>query len=350
MTDLCRLLCALVLALPSSAWSGAPWSVTPYEPSAEALEQGPRILLVNDMEGLSGQDDIHTSEPEHEKAYALGRRLLTDDVNAVVAGLFSGGARSVSIMDGHGGGNRVIDVLIEEIDPRAEVIRTAPLDAYSDLARPGAYDAVVAVGMHPRSRSGGFLAHTYTFGIEIALGGRPVSESELLALAYGTVGIPLIFVSGDDVLGRSLTEMDWIEYVAVKKSTSPIAAELYPVPRVHEALRAGAKRAVGRLREAKLATLSGPVEVTVRPLGPWSFDWLSGLPGVRFRGRALAFDAADFPAAYRGIKAASSAVAMPYYDLMEKVIHEQPNRADLERRLTDDYDRLWLEGETEKGE
>jgi predicted amidohydrolase YtcJ/D-aminopeptidase len=333
---------------PEVARRGTPWRATPYEPSAEALKQGPRILLVCDMEGLSGQDDIRTSEPEHEKEYALGRRLLTDDVNAVVAGLYAGGARSVSVMDGHGGGNRVIDVLIDEVDGRAEVIRRAPLDAYSDLATPGAYDAVAAVGMHPRSRSGGFLAHTYTFGIEITLSGRPVSESELLALAYGAVDIPLIFVSGDDVLGRSLREMDWIEYVAVKESVSPIAANPYPLPQARKALRAGAKRAVGRLRAAKVAKLSGPVEVTVKPLGTWSFDWLRGLPGVRFSGNALAFDATDFPAAYRGIETASSAVAMPYYDLMEKMIHEQPNRADIERRLTVEYDRLWLEGETGK--
>lgn len=349
MTD--RLLCAAIVAfaLHTGIAAAEPWVAAPYEMTREAKAGGPRILLLYDMEGVCGQDDIKTAEPEFPEAYARGRRLLTDDVNAVVKGLYAGGARSVTIIDGHGGGNRQIDVLIPEIDPRAEVIQRVPVDAYADLASPGAYDALVAVAMHARSGSNGFFAHTYTYGTEIAINGSPLTESEMLALAYGSSGIPLIFVSGDDVLGESLKPMSWLEYVTVKKSTSPTSAALMPLPQMREALSAGAKRAVRQLAKAKVVKAPAAMEVTVRVRKPWNATWLRDLPGVRYVDNGLAFEATDFPSAYRGIKTATSAVViMTYYDVMERLVNELPNRAEVERRLADEYNRLWLEGEQGK--
>lgn len=349
MTEFFLRMAIVALAFQAGVAVAEPWVTAPYEMTRDAKAHGPRILLVYDMEGVSGQDDIRTAEPEFPEAYARGRRLLTDDVNAVVKGLFAGGARTVTIIDGHGGGNRQIDVLIPEIDSRAEVIQRVPVDAYADLASPGAYDAVVAVAMHPKSLSKGFFAHTYTYGTEIALNGSAISESEMLALAYGVAGIPLIFVSGDDVLGESLKPMPWLEYVTVKKSTSPTTATLMPVPDMHKSLEAGARRAVQRLAGAKLVKAPATLEVTVRVSKPWDASWLRDLPGVRYVDNGVAFTATDFPAAYRGIKASTSAVIMvTYYGTMEEFIGKLPNHADIERRLADEYDRLWLEGEQGK--
>lgn len=346
-----RLLRAIIVvfALHTGVAFAEPWVTAPYELTPDAKARGPHVLLVYDMEGVSGQDDITTAEPEFPQAYARGRRLLTDDVNAVVKGLFAGGARAVSIVDGHGGGNRQIDVLIPEIDPRAEVIQRVPLDAYADLASPGAYDAVVAVAMHAKSGSGGFFAHTYTYGTEIAINGSTLTESEMLALAYGAAGIPLIFVSGDDVLGESLKPMSWLEYVTVKNSTGLSGAALVPIPAARKSLTAGARRAAQRLASAKVVKVPAQMEVTVRARMPWDGSWLRNLPGVRYVDNGIAFTAADFPAAYRGIKAATSAVViMTYYEVMEKFVHELPNHVEIERGLAAEYDRLWLEGEQEK--
>ena len=339
----------ILLALHAGIAAAEPWVATSYEVTTDAKAHGPRILLLYDMEGVSGQDDIQTAEPEFPEAYARGRRLLTDDVNAVLKGLFAGGARSVTIIDGHGGSNRQIDVLIPELDPRAQIIQRVPVDAYADLATPGAYDALVAVAMHAKSRSGGFFAHTYTYGTEIGINGSMLTESEMLALAYGVVGIPLIFVSGDDVLAESLKSMPWLEYVTVKKATGPTTAELIDLPEAHKLLSDGAKRAVRRLSGAKVVTAPSPMEVTVRAQMPWDASWLRDLPGVRYADNGISFAAKDFPAAYRGIKSATSAVIiMTYYGAMEKFVGGLPDHVELERRLAEEYDRLWLEGEKEK--
>lgn len=90
----------------------------------------------------------------------------------------------------------------------------------------------------------------------------------------------------------------------------------------------------------------GGMTVSVRALSPWDASWLRNLPGVAYRDNGISFVAEDFSAAYRGIKAASSAVViMTYHEAMEKVLNELPNRKEIQLRLSNEYNRLWLEGE-----
>ena len=135
---------------------------------ATAQESRPlKVLLLHDMEGLSGEDDWRMTTITYPTQYAKGRQLLMDDVNAVIAGLFDGGATAVDVTDGHGSGNHEPDILLEQLDERAKMIfRDRPFDPYSDLVEQGAYDAVVNVGMHAKPGSRGFLSHTYTGGVE----------------------------------------------------------------------------------------------------------------------------------------------------------------------------------------
>ena len=78
-----------------------------------------RVLVYHDMEGLTGQSDPNTFRFGHPERYAVGRTYLTGDVNAVVAGLFDGGADEVHIVDGHGSGNPEPDLLLDQLDERA---------------------------------------------------------------------------------------------------------------------------------------------------------------------------------------------------------------------------------------
>src|SRR5687767_10666380 len=72
----------------------------------------PRVLLIHDMEGLAGQDNPYSFLYGHP-LYPVGQRLLVADVNAVIEGLFAGGAASVVVADGHGRGNPGADILVD---------------------------------------------------------------------------------------------------------------------------------------------------------------------------------------------------------------------------------------------
>jgi hypothetical protein len=78
-----------------------------------------RVLLYHDMEGLAGQDDWRTFLFSHPEKYPDGQKLLAADLNAVIDGLFAGGATQVDVVDAHGSGNPDPDVRRELLDPRA---------------------------------------------------------------------------------------------------------------------------------------------------------------------------------------------------------------------------------------
>ena len=63
-----------------------------------------RILIISDMEGISGivrWEQVIPGKPLFEE----GRRLYTEDVNAAIRGAFDGGADEVVVMDWHGAGD-----------------------------------------------------------------------------------------------------------------------------------------------------------------------------------------------------------------------------------------------------
>src|SRR4051794_5946165 len=72
-------------AMSSSAAQNPPpgWRWTPVAPAPGPL----RVLIIYDMEGLSGVDRIAMVNCAERAAYAIGQDRLAADVNAVVEGL-----------------------------------------------------------------------------------------------------------------------------------------------------------------------------------------------------------------------------------------------------------------------
>jgi len=277
-----------------------------------------RVLVYHDMEGLTGQSDPNTFRFAHSERYALGRTYLTGDVNAVVAGLFDGGADEVHIVDGHGSGNPEPDLLLDELDERAELIsRDEVFDAYVDLTEPGVYDAIVVVGMHAKTGSGGFASHTYTLGIDFVLNGMSVTETEVVGYSWGRVGVPVIFASGDDRLEADLEgPMPWVEFVRVKTATSASTANLRPVEEARADLTAGARRAMENYQRARTMSLREPITAQLHAVPPANLSMLAAVPGIDYEDDRVTFEAADFGAAYDGLVGLVAVAAGGYSSVM----------------------------------
>ena len=221
-------------------------SLTPL--AGVSAASGPRILLIYDMEGVSGIDRESMTDfgsPE----YARGREILTSDVNAAIQGLFAGGAGSVWIQDGHGSGNsEEPDLLLDQMDARARFdFRERDYDPYS-TGLDGSLDAIVCIGMHSRANTDGFLAHTYTLEPAFRVNGVDINETQIVALSAARFGVPVIMVSGDDVLGAELApEFPELEYAEVKRAVSRARAEPLSPDEVKRRIASAAERAAEKL-------------------------------------------------------------------------------------------------------
>lgn len=306
-----------------------------------------KILVLFDMEGLSGQKDWRTTEYGDTEEYRKGQELLTGDVNAVIEGLFAGGADVVHVVDGHGSGNPEPDILIEQMDSRAEMInRDTSFDSYIDLAEEGAYDAVAVVGMHSKTGGGGFLAHTYTIGMDWILNGRSINETEIVIYSYGRAGIPVIFASGDNKLKEQLELYPWIEYVTVKDAISADDAELRPIDEVHEEMRAGARRAVENRVQAKVVELKKPITATLRAVHPARLSRMRDVPGINYKDNTVTFEAKDFLEVYQGIEGLIREATDGYDQVLRDVLVEKTDFREIVEAFGEKLTIRWLDVES----
>ena len=306
-----------------------------------------RVLVYHDMEGLAGQDDWRTFLFSHPEKYPEGQKMLAADLNAVIDGLFAGGATQVDVVDAHGSGNPEPDVRRDLLDPRAkQVFRDKPFDPYVDITEPNTYDAVVAVAMHAKTGSHGFASHTITLGMDMLINDKSITESEIVAYSWGRVGVPIIFVSGDDHLQHDLEVMPWIEFVVTKKATSASTVELRPVDAVHAEMREKAARAVRNISKAKIMTLSTPMRAGLHAVPPASLAALKGIPGITYADETVTFTAADFRAAYDGVIALVGAARASYSQVLQEMVRKHPDGQKIMADYSDALFVRWMDYES----
>jgi D-amino peptidase len=251
------------------------------------------------MEGLAGVDRFGQTNCLADSAgYKTGRDHLAADVNAVVEGAMAGGATDVRVLDQHGSGcDATPDLPANKLHAQAKHIDMRTSDPFSEQ-----WDAVMLVGMHARGGSGGFLAHTGTFGGERILNDRSISEPELLALAFGARSVPIVFVSGDDRLRTELLErFPWLTYVTVKNTVSAERAELRPVDEARKDLKVGAQQSLQKRTAARAVKLGTPITAGFRATAPLTLEPLRRLPGYSLKDDLVTFDAASMGAVYGGM-------------------------------------------------
>ncbi len=340
-------LTATACATPADDTAAEPWTLSDPAPNEDGII---RVLIYHDMEGLSGQDDPDSFLFGREE-YPFGRQLLTADVNAVIGGLFDGGADEVHVVDAHGSGNPEPDLLLDELDPRAVMtFRDEQFDAYGDLPEPGVFDAVAVVGMHAKTGSGGFASHTYTLGMDIIFNGQSITETELIAFSWGRVGVPVIFGSGDDRLAADLETMPWIQFVTVKRATSASTAEFRPIDEAHADLAAGAKRAIENLSNARVMQLTTPVVAALRVVPPARLDHLDGIPGIEYADNTVTFTANSFQEAYDGVTALIHVGTRGYARLLNEVLAGRADASEIRAAFIDLLIERWLDVESGRWE
>jgi D-amino peptidase len=128
--------------------------------ATQAAAQRPlKIFISVDMEGIGG---IGTPAMTNGtgKDYALGRKLMTDEVNAVVGAILQRGPAEILVNDSHGD---MQNLLHTELDPRVTYNQGAvkPLGMVEGLD--STFSAVIFLGYHSRAGTpNGFIAHTGT--------------------------------------------------------------------------------------------------------------------------------------------------------------------------------------------
>ncbi len=225
-----------------------------------AFAQGPKILIVTDVEGVGGVNNADEQLLPGQRRFEESRRLLIGEMNAAVEGVLAAGASQVVIWDGHDG-SRTLS--IDQIHPQATLLqgRPTPGDYYF---QPKLYDGILFVGQHAMAGAkGGVLAHSQSFNVQqITINGRPVGEIGQVAAIAGYFDIPVIMLAGDQAACDELLALQpRAETVAVKYLAGKAATFSLSHPTACARIKESAYKAVTRVREFKPWKVAGPVEL-----------------------------------------------------------------------------------------
>jgi D-amino peptidase len=313
--------------------------------------RGLKVLLLYDMEGITAADEYRKTTFAHPVQYAEGRRSLTDDVNAAIAGLKAGGATEIVVVDGHGSGNgNEPDILVDQIQaPGAMHYRSTPFDIYMD-SYDHSIDAIVAIGMHAGAGNRtGFLAHTYNaHDIEYRVNGVPFNETMILAMGAARLKIPVVMVSGDDQLEREIRRnLPWAKYAAVKHAVHVGKAEPLPREEASRRIEAAAREALQGLAEMKVMELPGPYRFAAKFEEPAQAINAALWPGSELQAdqQTVQIRAHDFEDGYRAsLRLLRLAGAARGAASAQAAIGRLPNATEARQGMTDwSYDR-WING------
>lgn len=218
-----------------------------------------KVYVGTDLEGVAGVVTFYSQTSPSGAGYEAAKRLLTAEINAAVEGMLQEGVDDILVSDGHGPGA----IHYESLHPEAKLIHGRPpapraiRDAIIEE-----YDVCIMLGQHalagnPRAN----MNHTQnSHSIDYyQLNGTRIGEIAQFALYQGALGLPLIFLSGDEEACREAEELvPGIATAAVKRSLSRNSAISLSPQKSHELIRAGAAKAIRSQRENPLPPVAWP--------------------------------------------------------------------------------------------
>ncbi len=266
-----------------------------------AQQKPVKIFISVDMEGIGG---IGTPKMVNSngKDYATGRKLMTDEVNAVIDAIFKVGPATVIVNDSHGD---MQNLLHTELDSRVEYIQSniKPLGMVQGLDE--TFDGVIFIGYHAMAGTeDGFLAHTGSGSVNgLWINGTEVGEGGLNTFFAGELGVPVILASGDKTFSEEIKKLASIRTVITKEAIGSSAAKLLHPDVVKKELQDQTMAAIKDIKASKPLSVKGPVEFKIKVDSPTRADVAMGIPGMkRVDGYTIAYQAKNMDEAYRLIR------------------------------------------------
>jgi D-amino peptidase len=209
-----------------------------------AAQQGKRVYISVDMEGISGvvgEDQVSAGGAE----YGRSRTLMAGDANAAIEGARLAGATEIVVNDSHGGQR---NLRLEDLAPGVRLIshsfkRHGMVEGLDE-----SFDAVLFVGYHAKAGAArGLFAHTGSGVVrDLTINGRSVGEGGMNAALAAWYGVPVVMVSGDDAAVEEVSALvPGVKGAVVKRALNSRAAELMPLDEARARITRAAREGVG---------------------------------------------------------------------------------------------------------
>ena len=261
-----------------------------------------KIFISVDMEGVGG---IGTSEMTRAKGkhYNLGRKLMTDEVNAVVSAIYEyNSSAEIIVNDSHGD---MQNLNHQDLDPKVVYIQgnKKPYGMVQGLDK--SFDGAIFLGYHARAGTArGFLAHTGSGSVKgLWLNETEVGEGGLNAFYAGEMNVPVILAAGDDVFTKQFGKLVNSELVTTKTALTAQVAQLKHGTVVQKELSEATLRALKKIKTKKPIKLKNNVSIKLKFSSTTHAEILQAIPNMKWiDGYTVQYNAKDMVEAYALIR------------------------------------------------
>ena len=264
-----------------------------------------KVYISVDMEGIWGV--VHGNQCSSDSPeYQIARKWMVEDVNAVVLGLFEGGATEVVVNDSHGS---MRNIVASELDRRVELISGSPKPLSMMEGIDSTFQACIFVGYHARAGSApAVLDHTISGAAiyAIKINGIEMPELGINAVIAGYFQVPVVMLTGDTETCRQAQELlgNDLVLVPVKEAVNRFAARNFGREKVLLELREGAKKALLSINKVKPYVLASPYRFEINFHNSNQAQLGLLIPGVkRTEPRTLVFTTQDYLEGFRLMRA-----------------------------------------------
>ena len=238
-------------------------TILPQGAHAESVGAALKVYISVDMEGVAGVvtgDQLSPAGFEYQRF----RKFMTDEAIAAVKGAKAAGATEVVVADSHGNGE---SLLIEEFPADVQIVRSWPRHGGMMAGLDSSFAGAVFVGYHASTtNSQGVRAHTISSAhfTRVALNGTPVTEAEFNAAYAGALGVPVVFMSGDDAAVAEVSaRLGRLESVVTKTSLGFHSAQTTTPALACERIYQGVMKAVAQRDQRRPYVLTAPITLDV---------------------------------------------------------------------------------------
>jgi D-amino peptidase len=167
-----------------------------------------KIFISADIEGVAGITLPEEANPDSPQVKYF-QNQMTLEVAAACEGAVELGATEILVNDAHWTGCNIDPSKLPECVSLLRGWSGHPFSMMDGIDE--SFDSVIYIGYHSRAGScGNPLAHTMSGRVveEMRINDRPVSEFYMNTLTAKSVGVPVVFLSGDESLCSEVNEFD----------------------------------------------------------------------------------------------------------------------------------------------
>ena len=266
-----------------------------FLPTRVASAQRPlKVYISVDLEGIAG---VVTGDQLGPTGFEYGRarEFMTAEALAAIAAAREAGATEILVSDSHGNGE---SLLIDQFPDDVRIIRSWPRPLMMMEGIDSTFAAAIFIGYHASTTSpAGVRAHTISSAnlASVSLNGVAMPEAGINAAIAGRFGVPVVFISGDDVAVEEARRLlGDVEGAVVKRAISFHSAATMTPKAAQALIRERVKAAFARRAAFKPYVVRPPIALDVIFKNYRAAELLAYLPIVqRTASHAIRFTGKD---------------------------------------------------------